>query len=129
MSEPDIICQYVQVKGEIFTKRKRMIRLYLAESRGASYNLMAGMNREIRALHRNGMENLAAVFESGIQRGYFRAVADPFYLAIALDSTINAFLLLWMEKPEHHPLSEGLQKMKTIFFEPILNSTGEQESC
>ena len=42
---------YVRAKGEIFRANVSMIRLYFAETRGASFNVMAGLDSEIRKRH------------------------------------------------------------------------------
>ena len=39
---------YVRAKGELFRANVSMIRLYFAETRGASFNVMAGLDSEIR---------------------------------------------------------------------------------
>ena len=39
---------YVKAKGEVFRDNVSMIRLYFAETHGASFNVMAGLDREIR---------------------------------------------------------------------------------
>ncbi|MFH0844357.1 MAG: TetR/AcrR family transcriptional regulator, partial [Pseudomonadota bacterium] len=37
---------YVRAKGEVFRANVSMIRLYFAETRGASFNVMAGLDSE-----------------------------------------------------------------------------------
>jgi len=127
--EVEKVCQYIRVKAEIFSRRKQMIKLYFAETRGISHNVMAGLDSDIRSLHRTAMQKLAAVFESGIEKGCFRPVAAPFHLAVALDSLISTFLFLWIEEPEAHPFEQCVESIKTVFFEQIMNSKGERASC
>jgi len=128
-NEMEKICRFIRVKGEIFTRRKQMIQLYFAETRGISQNMLASMDNEIRTRHQRGIEKLAEIFESGIENGFFRPVAAPFYLAIALDNLISSFLFLWIEDPESHPLPQGIETIKAIFFKQILNSGEDVESC
>lgn len=97
---------YTKTKGELFSTNVSMIRLYFAETRGASFNVMAGLDSEIREKYYQFVEALAAVFASGIRKKRFKNIADPYYLAIALDSLIHAFLFLWLEAPEEHPYPE-----------------------
>jgi len=123
------ISRYIRLKAEIFSRRKQMIKLYFAETRGISHNVTAGMDSDIRNLHRTGIQKLAALFESGIERGCFRPVAAPFHLAVALDSLTSNFLFLWIEEPEAHPFEECLESIKAVFFEQIINSKEERASC
>jgi len=128
-TEFEKVCRFIQVKSEIFSRRKQMIRLYFAETRGDSYNFMADMDSEIRTRYQEGLKRLAAVFERGVEKGHFRPIADTFYLAFALDNLISSFLFLWIEDPQRHPLSKGIENMKAIFFEQILNSKEDVKSC
>ena len=94
---------YVQVKGAVFMDNVSVVRLYFAETRGASFNIKAGLDKEIREEHELLLQKLAQVFESGIQKKKFQKIAEPYRLAVSLDSLINAFLHLWLEAPEQHP--------------------------
>ncbi len=95
--------KYVQVKGAVFMDNVSVVRLYFAETRGASFNIKAGLDKEIRQDYEILLQKLAQVFASGIQKKLFQKIAQPYYLAVALDSLINAFLHLWLEAPEQHP--------------------------
>ena len=94
---------YVQVKGAVFMDNVSVVRLYFAETRGASFNIKAGLDKEIRDEYELLLQKLAQVFESGIQKKKFQKIAEPYRLAVSLDSLINAFLHLWLEAPEQHP--------------------------
>ena len=50
---------YVRAKGEIFQANASIIRLYFAETRGASFNVMAGLDSEIRERHYAFMKTLS----------------------------------------------------------------------
>jgi len=97
---------YIRAKGQVFRTNTSMIRLYFAETRGASFNIMAGLDSEIREQHSDFLQKLAMVFESGIKKKTFKKIADPYYLAVSLESITNAFLFLWLEAPERHPYPE-----------------------
>jgi TetR/AcrR family transcriptional regulator len=111
---------YVRVKGELFRNNAAAIRLYLAETRGASYNAMAGLEREIRQRRGNTMLSLASIFEQGMNRKRFRRIAAPFQLAIALDSMVTAFLFQWLEDPEEHPYPEEPDPILNILFKGLV---------
>ena len=46
--EVEKLRNYVRAKSEVFRRNLPFIRLYLAESRGASFNIKAGLDDEIR---------------------------------------------------------------------------------
>ncbi len=83
IEEPDAeiekLRNYVKAKGEVFRANVSMIRLYFAETRGASFNIMAGLDPEIRERYGHFLQTLASVFESGMKRKRFRKIADPYY--------------------------------------------------
>lgn len=112
---------YVRVKGELFRNNVAAIRLYFAETRGASFNAMAGLEREIRERHGSILLSLASVFEGGMNRKRFRRVAAPIHLAIALDSMVTAFLFLWLEDPQGHPYPEEPDTILNILFKGLVN--------
>lgn len=112
--------RYVRTKGEMFRGNLPFIRLYLAESRGASYNLKAGLNEEVRKRYYDFLERLASVFDSGIRKRRFREIASPYQLAVALDTVVIAFLLLWIEAPERHPYPDSPDAILDIFFRGLI---------
>ncbi|MBW2029402.1 MAG: TetR/AcrR family transcriptional regulator [Deltaproteobacteria bacterium] len=119
--EIEKIRNYIRVKGEIFRANVSMIRLYFAETRGASFNVMAGLDSTIRERYGKFMQTLASVFESGIKKKLFKKIATPFYLAVALDSLTNAFLFLWLEDPEQHPYPEDPDVILNILFKGLVD--------
>jgi TetR/AcrR family transcriptional regulator len=113
---------YVRAKGKIFRANVAMIRLYFAETRGASFNVMAGLDSEIRERRSGFMKNLASVFEKGMKSKQLKKIADPYHLAIALDSLTNAFLFLWLEAPDRHPYPEDPDTIVNILFKGLVES-------
>jgi len=111
---------YVRVKGELFRANVSMIRLYYAETRGASFNIMAGLDLEIREKYGVFLQDLATVFEKGMTKKRFRNIADPYYLAVALDSLTSAFLFLWLEAPESHSYPEEPETILNILFKGLV---------
>jgi len=118
--EIDKLRNYVRTKGELFHANAPMIRLYFAETQGARVNVLAGFDSEIRERHDAFQQTLASVFESGMKRKRFRKIADPYSLAVALDSITNGFLFLWMEKPERHPYPEDPDAILNILFKGLV---------
>jgi hypothetical protein len=50
-----------------------------------------------------------------------KKIADPYYLAVALDSLTNAFLFLWLEAPERHPYPEDPDIILNILFKGLVD--------
>jgi len=119
--EIEILRNYVRTKGELFRRNLPFIRLYFAETRGASFNLKAGLDEELRKGYLDILERLASAFKNGIKNKRFKKIADPFYLAVALDSAINAFLFLWIEAPDRHPFPDDPNTILDIFFKGLLD--------
>jgi TetR/AcrR family transcriptional regulator len=111
---------YVRAKGRIFRDNVSMVRLYFAETRGASFSIMAGLDPEIRERHGYFVEALASIFSSGIKRKRFMKIAAPYSLAVALESLTNAFLFLWIEAPERHPYPENPDIILNILFKGLI---------
>ena len=112
---------YVRAKGEVFAANVQMIRLYFAETRGASFNVKAGLDSEIRERYGHFLGTLATVFASGMEKKRFNKIADPYHLAVALDSLCNAFLFLWLEAPDRHPYPEDPDVILNILFKGLVD--------
>lgn len=112
---------YVKAKGEVFRENVSFIRIYFAETRGASFNIMAGLDNEIRERYGQFLNTLASVFENGIRQKKFKKIAEPYHLAVALDSICNAFLFLWHEDPELNTYPENPDTILSIFFQGLIN--------
>jgi len=118
--EVERIRAYVSAKGRIFQRNRSMMRLYFAETRQTSFGIKSGLNVELRAIYEDFMQRLAAVFESGIRKGLFRALMEPYYLAVSVASLTNAFLFLWLEDPRKHPYSRNVETIMQLIFENII---------
>ena len=112
---------YVKAKSTVFMDNVSIVRLYFAETRGASFNIRAGLDSEIRDRYAHFLETLASVFESGMKRKRFQKIAEPYHLAVALDSLTNAFLFLWLEAPERHLYPEDPDVILSILFKGLVD--------
>ncbi|MBL7226209.1 MAG: TetR/AcrR family transcriptional regulator [Desulfobacteraceae bacterium] len=119
--EIEKIRNYTRAKGEVFTANVQMIRLYFAETRGASFNVRTGLDSEIQERYGHFLEMLASVFASGMKKKRFKKIADPYHLAMALDSLTNAFLFLWLEAPDRHPYPEDPDVILDILFKGLVD--------
>jgi AcrR family transcriptional regulator len=118
--EVEKLRNYVRTKGQMFRDNISMVRLYFAETRGASFNIMAGLDREIRDKYGHFLETLASIFKSGMDRKRFVKIADPYHLAVAVESLTNGFLFLWLEAPERHPYPEDPDTILNILFKGLI---------
>jgi len=115
----------VEAKIKVFMENLDYVRLYLAETRGASFNVKAGLDTDIKARYEEFVKKLARVFESGIKKRLFKAF-DPYLLAVALDGISNAFLFEHLDHPNKHPFDANL--ILDIFFQQVYEK-GEMEKC
>ena len=119
--EVEKLRNYVRTRGERFRSNLPFVRLFLAERRGASFNIKAGLDEEVRQQYYNFLERVATIFDRGIKNQRFKKIADPYYLAAALDSVIDASLLLWLDAPDRHPYPEDPDTILNIFFKGLID--------
>lgn len=124
INEPDDeiekLRNYVKAKSVLFRDNVSIIRLYFAETRGASFNIKAGLDSEIRERYDRFLHTLTSVFENGIKKKQFQKIAEPYHLAVALDSLCNAFLFLWLEAPGRHRYPEDPDVILNILFRGLV---------
>ncbi len=118
--EVDKLRNFVRAKEEVFRANVAMIRLYFSETQGARHNVLAGVDSEMRDKHEEFLQALAGVFESGMARGRFRQIADPYHLAVALESVTNGFLLQGLLRPDRQKMPEDPDAILDIFFQGLL---------
>ena len=119
--EVEKLRNYVRIKSEMFRSNLPFVRLFLAESRGVSFNIKAGLNEELRKRYYGFLERLASIFESGIKNHRLKKIAAPYFLAVALDSIIDASLLLWLDAPERHPYPEDPDTILDVLFRGLID--------
>jgi AcrR family transcriptional regulator len=120
--EQDILAAlnaYVTVKARIFAPNVEVFYLYFAETGGVSFNLGAGLHKEIGRLHDDLIARLASVMEKGVRAKLLRNL-DPHDMAVALEGLTNAFLLSWLKDPERHPYEESISTISKLFLEGSL---------
>ncbi len=120
--ETEQLRNYVKAKCVVFRDNIAVIRLYFTETRGASFNIRAGLDKNIRERYNNVLLNvLAPVFERGMEKNIFNRIAEPYHLAVALDSLCNAFLFLWLEEPDLNTYPEDPDLILNIFFQGLID--------
>jgi AcrR family transcriptional regulator len=112
--------RYIRIKGERLREDLPLIRLVLAERNGASFNVRAGLQHELRKRHRAFLERLASIFDCAIENKRFKEMADPFFLAFALDSFIDAFFLLQLDMPEQHSNPKDPSTILEVFLNGLM---------
>lgn len=114
-----VIENYVAAKAKIFTGSVGTLRLYFAETRGASFNIKAGLDQDIRKLYDQLVKQLASVLETGIHKKILREL-PPYYMALALEGLTNTFLSCWLEDPEEHPYEVNVPVILDLFLNGVL---------
>ena len=113
-----VLRDYVAVKGAVFAENVETVRLYFAETQGASYNVKAGLDRDIQSLYDEVLEKLASLFKAGIRKKLFRKL-DPYYMAVALEGLTNSFLFCWLEDTKAHPYEHNVTVMTDMFLQGV----------
>ncbi len=114
-----VIDDYIAAKARLLADNLAALRLYFAETRGASFNIKAGLDQDIRKLYDKFILRLAFVLETGIRKKVFREM-DPYHMAVALEGLTNAFLFCWLEAPEQHPYGANIPVIRDIFLKGVL---------
>lgn len=120
--EMNSIRAYLETFIELFMGNEQYVCLYFAETNGASFNIRAGLDEEIKEKHEQVIKKLSNVFERGIRQKLF-VNHDPFLLATALEGVIHAFLVQHLDYPNKHPFdADTIIKM---FFESLRRTKKE----
>jgi AcrR family transcriptional regulator len=114
-----VIDNYIAAKARLFADNLAALRLYFAETRGASFNIKAGLDQDIRKLYDKFIMRLASVLETGIRKKVFREMA-PYHMAVALEGLTNAFLFCRLEDPEQHPYGANIPVIRDMFLKGVL---------
>lgn len=117
--EDQLIRAYLEAKGRILMNNVPMLRIYFAQTRGASLEIMSALDHDVRAMYERFLRRLAKVFSSGTRKGLFKKMLKPYYMAVALESITNAFLYLWLEDPDRHPYEKNIRDVARLFLENI----------
>lgn len=115
-SEMEKIKAWVEAKLSVFMDNLDCVLLYLAETRGGSFNIRAGIDTEIIRQYEETLEKMKDVFEKGIKKKMFRKY-DPYLLAVALDGISTTFLFEHLAHPDRLLFDADL--IVSIFFEQI----------
>lgn len=105
----------------LFTESAPVVRLYLAETRGANSSVTARLEGELRELHEGYLEKLADAFAEATAEGDV-VEADSSALAFAFDSMINAFMFEHVRSSPGTPCEPKIQTLMDIFFGPVLTN-------
>ena len=120
--EVENLRNYVRAKADVFRDNLAIVRLYHRETSGASFNIKAGFDADVMEQYGQLMVQLTKVFEDGMKKKRFNKIADPYYLAIAIDSLTNAVLIGCLEDPESRSYPQDPDVLLNIFFKGLLVS-------
>lgn len=112
---PSLLHDYVAAKAAVVVGGAATLRLYFAETRGASFNIRAGLDQDIRKLYDEVVATLASVLAAGVKKKVLRKL-DPYHMAMALEGITNAFLFSWLEDPERNSYEANIPAMIDMFF-------------
>jgi len=110
----ETVKKYIIARWQMFKDDLPFLRLYFAETKGASFNIKAGLDQEIRKLFDEVMNELASVLGRGVRSGLFRPI-DSDLLALSLEGIIHSFLLSWYVNPEENSYEDRIPIIFDLF--------------
>lgn len=111
---------YIKVRHEIFFGNLPLMRLYFAETTGASFNLKSGLDKDILKLYDELVQELESTLERGVSGGVFREL-DARSMALALEGSLKAMLWSLMDDPSPERESVNISVLSDIFFRGVLS--------
>ena len=113
------IRRYIEVRQEIFFSNLPLMRLYFAETTGASFNLKSGLDKDILKLYDELINELKSTFERGVKIGVFRRL-DAQSMSLALEGALKALLWRFIDDPSANAELENTSILTDIFFHGVL---------
>ncbi|MCK9995726.1 MAG: helix-turn-helix transcriptional regulator [Candidatus Krumholzibacteria bacterium] len=114
-----VTMQQVADKAAVFCENLEIVRLYFQETSGAGFNFKAGLDGEIRVRHAEFIKNPTKVFAESIKRKRFNKIANPYFLAITVNSLTTTILLGCLEDPETRSHPQDPDILLNILFKRI----------
>jgi AcrR family transcriptional regulator len=113
---------YVWAIGQIFKENAALIRLYFTYTRRPGFNIQVDLDLKIRQQNDRLLAQLTDIFNTGMEKGHFSRIADPYCLAVSLESIVMGHILLWLEGPDAHSFPEAPGKILDILFKGLVQS-------
>jgi AcrR family transcriptional regulator len=114
-----ILKEYLARRAQLFADNAAFLRLYVAETQGASFNFRVGLDRDVRKIYDQFLAQLASVLEGGVRAKVFRDL-DPYYMAVSLEGLCNAFVFEWLQDPQRHPYAALVPVILDTFLNGVL---------
>ena len=122
--EPATLRNYVRVNGEFVASNVKMARFYMQTMGCPELGLCGAteqLSNDLRDLLR---ARLAAVFQSGMDRGLF-VKGDAYHLAVAFMTVTSTFVDLWLDDPDRHQYQTCATAFTETLLRGLLSSSGE----
>lgn len=120
-----ILTDYISAKAGVFAGNLATLQLYFAETQGASFNIKAGLDQDIRKLYDELVRQLASTLKKGIRENVLNK-NNPYYMAVALEGLTNAFLFCELEGPDRHPYKANVSLIRDMFFKGVVVAESEK---
>jgi AcrR family transcriptional regulator len=120
--EIEMLRNFATAKAAVFCENLEIVRLYFQETSGAGLNFKVGLDDEIKVRYTEFIKKLTKVFADGIKRKRFNNIADPYFLAICIDSLTTAILFGCLEDPEIRSYPQDPDILLDILFKGLLDS-------
>jgi TetR/AcrR family transcriptional regulator len=115
-----ILKKHLEKGAKFIADNFSIIRVYLSEIKGMSYNLKDGFDRELCDIRKKIIGLVSKIIERGIQQKIFRQI-DPYDASIALHGILDAFLFEWIENPDKYSGNIDTNLIIDLFMRGISN--------
>lgn len=116
----EVLREFVRTKVSTFRQNLAFVRVFFAESVRVSFNVNVTVSQEVHGRYLGMLQKLSALVERGMVEKRFVRIGDAFQLAVAIDSSINSLLMLWLESPDEHPMPQDPSEILNFFFQGLL---------
>ncbi len=114
----EAIAALIELRLTHFHEHREFIRIAFEAHPGSRLDPVRLLPPRLVAVHDRYIEAVTKLFKQGISRGTFDE-ADPLYLTLCLEGTINAFVAYWSRHSPTKSLTEGIAKIRREFLERI----------
>ena len=116
-----ILKEHIEASAKFIAENFTMVRIYLLEIRGLSFNWKSGFDQEIIEFKRKISELLSRVLQRGIKEGLFRSFESD-VMVLHLHGVFDAFLFDWIDHPEKYPNNLDTQLIIDLVSKGILKN-------
>ncbi|MBN2328955.1 MAG: helix-turn-helix transcriptional regulator [Candidatus Omnitrophica bacterium] len=119
--ELECLRAYNRESAVITLEYKNLAQIYYGHMLRYNWDMLAGLDGEVRNIMSGFIDRLEELFRSGIQKGIFVDL-DPRILALGYDTIVGSYMTIAYGKEESVDLDAWVQTIDRMFFDRVLLS-------